>query len=164
MAIYLKPDKEIKLPVDVILELYSENQSNTSKPTYSNKEYTLVECNKNKNRSIEALMELILTYFPNFQSEDFLDLLLDAFKYKKDIQGFLGDDKVMPYPIYCNDIEACTLWFEPLREHYIDDWKDLSLEEAECIGDWDIIPDYTWHDLITQWEQKNGKKYYKQFM
>ena len=106
--IYLQKNFKPKTIKEVIIKLYSKTSNNSSLikscTTYSDPNCTIIECDENKLRSIDAVIEIIKTYFPEASDEE-------IFKELFDTVIIINGIKHVIYPIDCQDIKMPTISF-----------------------------------------------------
>jgi hypothetical protein len=151
MAIYLNHPPEFNTPAEVINYLYYKNDWNTEYETYLDEACQMRECRSHKLRSIDALIELIQTYFPDFEESDFIDTLFEVVELRKKEKAIYK----YFYINYCMDIDRCTLSME---SNSINSYDYLCAIQEEFLEDRELEgTDFV--DLIEQYgvEEYNKK-------
>lgn len=106
MAIYVKFKRQRSVKEFLTLFYSNLNNSNllTSVETYSDADCTILQCGKNKYRSIDDVLELVQTYYSSFTIKNLAKLLHNMIIIK--------DDKEYKfYSLYCGNINKTTTLF-----------------------------------------------------
>lgn len=132
MKIYLKNYvKKRGLPVASFLEELFHKQYGFP-ATYCDKECTKIQCSRGKNRSIDDVMCLIKTYYPNKTYKH----IFEQFRIYLEKVNNVNDDECSNTLILCNDIEKWVFgyrWNCP-DKLFCGDYRNSSEETDEGLG------------------------------
>lgn len=105
MAIYLKLDKPPETIKELLINLFTYNNYYSElkgTKTYSDKECKIIQCSQGRYRSVDDIVELVNTYFPN--TED-----LNIFKEIFNLAIKHNEQVFVPYLVDCNDVQRPTM-------------------------------------------------------
>lgn len=117
---------EEKTFLDILNLLYDKRISNyTITKTFSDKECTLIECTEFRRRSLQALIEIARTYFPEITLEEIFKAI-----YEKRLDYYIcGDIKRLVFHHVHHklfkDIKTLDLDFNDLNSKVIDDLQEF---------------------------------------
>lgn len=115
MAIYVKFKKPETLPEFLIL-LFSHPGYNYLRnvTTYHDEECTKIQCKAGKNRSIDDVLEIVNTYYPDVKIEELCKVLFNL-KIERD------NTKYTLYGLKCGTINRSVLLFTVINCDYSSD-------------------------------------------
>lgn len=112
--IYLKLKEKPKTIKDLLIELFNYNTGGQLKSveTYSDKECTQIECDENKYRSIDSIIEICKTYFPRKSIKDIItEILFTKIENKHGSIYYI-------YMINCDEIKMPTMCYSKIYADY----------------------------------------------
>lgn len=120
MAIYVKFEKPETLKEFLtLLFSYSEDRCLKSVTTYHDKECTTIQCREGKNRSIDDVLEIVNTYYPDVKIEELCQVLFNL-KIKH------NNTEYTLYGLKCCTINRSVLLFTMIRCDYSSNFKSDS--------------------------------------
>ncbi len=129
MAIYVKFERQrtVKQFLTLLYSHYNNSGYVTAVETYCNKECTLLQCVKNKYRSIDEVLELVKTYYPSFTLKKLAKLLHSIVI----INGNHTKKEFYFNSLYCNKVEKTTTLFTSFKSTHSCAKKGNSIMSAK---------------------------------
>lgn len=107
IMIYLKLKQEPKTIEELLTELFSHKSNSgdiKSVETYKDKEYTIIDCDEDKYRSVDDLVEIVQTYFPDATPKEIFRTLIE-------LKIYYDDDTYRLCMLNCDKINRPTMSF-----------------------------------------------------
>ncbi len=150
MAIYVNFEKPetLKEFLEKFFSYERSGHSRTSVETFEDEKCTIRQCDCNRYRSIDDLLECVNTYYPEVTIQELLNNLITL-----DLKSSYGT-KLYFYPMYCDNIRKPVMLYFHMKQESLDSssgvskYNWISLLESMGIHDKNELYNYKKEEVL----------------